>query len=182
VVLLLLVPLPPLLLPPLLLPPLLLPPLLLPPLLLPPLLLPPLLLLLLLLLHNCCSEETRLHWFHASSMELDTEFELIGILIGVTQGLALAHGQGFEGVRGLGFSCRQLCTFFELIGILIGVRNRVEGAQGPSLWARNVVSPFSKTSSPKTLSTPISSHYFFDVARLPPAFHPITHTAAPPQA
>lgn len=29
-----------------------------------------------------CSDETRLHWFHASSMDLDTEFELIGILIG----------------------------------------------------------------------------------------------------
>eukprot|EP00878_Enallax_costatus_P019059 GHUV01020096.1.p1 GENE.GHUV01020096.1~~GHUV01020096.1.p1 ORF type:complete len:379 (+),score=90.25 GHUV01020096.1:952-2088(+) len=29
------------------------------------------------------SEETHLHWFHASSMDLDTEFELIGILIGL---------------------------------------------------------------------------------------------------
>jgi hypothetical protein len=29
-----------------------------------------------------CSEETHLHWFHASSMDLDTEYELIGILIG----------------------------------------------------------------------------------------------------
>jgi hypothetical protein len=28
------------------------------------------------------SDETRLHWFHASNMELDTEFELIGILVG----------------------------------------------------------------------------------------------------
>jgi hypothetical protein len=28
------------------------------------------------------SEETHLHWFHASSMDLDTEYELIGILIG----------------------------------------------------------------------------------------------------
>jgi hypothetical protein len=29
-----------------------------------------------------CSDETHLHWFHASTMELDTEFELIGILVG----------------------------------------------------------------------------------------------------
>lgn len=35
-----------------------------------------------LLLVLSCSDETHLHWFHASTMELDTEFELIGILIG----------------------------------------------------------------------------------------------------
>lgn len=29
------------------------------------------------------SDETHLHWFHASSIDLDTEFELIGILIGL---------------------------------------------------------------------------------------------------
>eukprot|EP00882_Tetradesmus_deserticola_P023656 GHRQ01025760.1.p1 GENE.GHRQ01025760.1~~GHRQ01025760.1.p1 ORF type:complete len:434 (+),score=180.85 GHRQ01025760.1:112-1413(+) len=29
------------------------------------------------------SDETHLHWFHASSMDLDTEYELIGILIGL---------------------------------------------------------------------------------------------------
>jgi len=34
---------------------------------------------------SACSDETRLHWFHASSMDLDTEFELIGILIGELQ-------------------------------------------------------------------------------------------------
>jgi hypothetical protein len=36
----------------------------------------------LLLLWCRCSDETHLHWFHASTMELDTEFELIGILVG----------------------------------------------------------------------------------------------------
>eukprot|EP00879_Flechtneria_rotunda_P008144 GHRR01008529.1.p1 GENE.GHRR01008529.1~~GHRR01008529.1.p1 ORF type:complete len:494 (+),score=174.37 GHRR01008529.1:547-2028(+) len=32
------------------------------------------------------SDETRLHWFHASNINLDTEFELIGILIGGCEG------------------------------------------------------------------------------------------------
>lgn len=39
-----------------------------------------------------CSDETHLHWFHASSMDLDTEFELIGILIG----LAIYNGHILE--------------------------------------------------------------------------------------
>jgi hypothetical protein len=38
------------------------------------------------------SDETHLHWFHASSMELDTEFELIGILIGEQAPHAAAPG------------------------------------------------------------------------------------------
>jgi len=70
----------------------------------------PVLVRLMLMVLHVNSQETHLHWFCASNMNLDTEFELIGILIGEQQGLYFSCSHCCGSLNLSTFSCSTLSS------------------------------------------------------------------------